>query len=670
MKISTFSTRPICFKHWTRKNYAAFCSIGKTIKIGVLAVSCSIISTGGKIASAQTQSAHFQQDSASQAEQNIGAVVVQGIAQSALPANGGVTLQFSRSDIAALPVQNVQQLLEYVANIDLRQRGANGVQADIRMRGGSEEQTLVLLNGVNVADPRTGHHSLNVPIDLASVDRIEIVQMPGAFAGAVNIITGNAPKTQVAASIGTGSHYYSENKFDINYVKPKLTVTAAASLLQSDGYIYNTDFKTTNAFAQGRFLFNDGGRIEAQFGFQEKSFGANSFYSVGENEFEHVQTFISSVSYAKNVGKISLQANVYHRRSYDNYCKHRDSLVFAAYDRNQDNYHQGDVVGGDLYVGYVGNLGKTTLGVQQRAEHIFSNKLGEPMTSSRPSFENGIDYTYEKWRNTLTAFVKHAYVLRRLTLAASVVGNYSNSFGYYTLGNTQADFSILPQWNVALTLHQSLRLPTFTDLFYNGTGYLPNPDLKPERATTIELGTQYHKERLQINAALFYRDGTDLIDWVYIDEKTQQCLNHVSIATIGAEAGGRYTFNRYFKNLTLSYAFLHLTSPQPLTEKAKGRLFAYLKHKVSVSCAHELVWHLQAAWNVTHEQRNGSYTSRIGGTSAPFVPVTLVDARLQWAQESFTLYVSADNVLDTKYYDYNAVPQAGRWYKVGGRVTC
>ncbi len=60
------------------------------------------------------------------------------------------------ADIQQSPAQSVQDLLEFIAGVDVRQRGAEGVQADISIRGGSFDQTLILLNGINITDPQTG----------------------------------------------------------------------------------------------------------------------------------------------------------------------------------------------------------------------------------------------------------------------------------------------------------------------------------------------------------------------------------------------------------------------------------------------------------------------------------------------------------------------------------
>ena len=113
----------------------------------------------------------------------------------------------TKSEIERAPAQNLNDLLRYVAGVDIRQRGPFGAQADISIRGGTFDQTLILLNGVNITDPQTGHHNLNLPIDIESIERIEILQGPAAksfgpnaFNGAINIITGNSKPNHIRSS--------------------------------------------------------------------------------------------------------------------------------------------------------------------------------------------------------------------------------------------------------------------------------------------------------------------------------------------------------------------------------------------------------------------------------------------------------------------------------------
>jgi hypothetical protein len=117
------------------------------------------------------------------------------------------------AEILAMPAGTIQDILEHVTALDIRQRGSHGVQADVSMRGGSFEQVLILLNGVRINDPQTGHHNLNIPVNLPDIERIEILQGPGsriygpnAFSGAINIITREPGQAGISGSI-TGGEY-------------------------------------------------------------------------------------------------------------------------------------------------------------------------------------------------------------------------------------------------------------------------------------------------------------------------------------------------------------------------------------------------------------------------------------------------------------------------------
>jgi iron complex outermembrane receptor protein len=94
------------------------------------------------------------------------------------------------------PARSLPEILAFVPGLDIRQRGVTGVQADIGIRGGSFEQTLMLLNGIKLTDPQTGHHLMNIPVPLIEIDRVEVLKGPAsrifgqnAYAGAINVIT-------------------------------------------------------------------------------------------------------------------------------------------------------------------------------------------------------------------------------------------------------------------------------------------------------------------------------------------------------------------------------------------------------------------------------------------------------------------------------------------------
>src|SRR5580692_7334834 len=67
---------------------------------------------------------------------------------------------------------SVVDYLRQDASLNLQARAANGVQADLSLRGTTFEQSLILLNGLRINDPETGHLNLDIPVPLDAVTRI------------------------------------------------------------------------------------------------------------------------------------------------------------------------------------------------------------------------------------------------------------------------------------------------------------------------------------------------------------------------------------------------------------------------------------------------------------------------------------------------------------------
>ena len=60
----------------------------------------------------------------------------------------------------------------------------------------------------------------------------------------------------------------------------------------------------------------------------------------------------------------------------------------------------------------------------------------------------------------------------------------------------------------------------------------------------------------------------------------------------------------------------------------------------------------------------GSYTDTEGNV-CDYHPYSIVDGRLAWNADAYSVYLEANNLLNYRYVDYGNVPQPGCWLKAG-----
>jgi vitamin B12 transporter len=656
---------PLSFRQWTRKKFSAFNSLGKVVKISVLPLTCSLLAVAPCALNAQSKK-----------EMQLDEVEVIEEKKELYSELSRVVSIIKREEIAMLPVQNLQDLLNYFMSVDLRQRGANGVQADLSIRGGTFDQVMILLNGVNFTDPHTGHHNLNIPIDLESIERIEILQGPGsrvlgpnAFSGAINIVTGASEKSGANVMFSGGQHGYLAQSANATLKKKKASFFAAASHKQSNGYIDNTDFEITNLFLQSRLESQLLGDINIQLGYQDKSFGANSFYTaLYPNQFEHTRAFLSSIKASKNIGKLNISPAIYHRRHHDRFELFRGSQNAPAW-YSGHNYHQSDVSGASLNSSYVSALGKTKVGADVRLEHIYSTNLGEAMANTRPvPFEDkelNARFKRSSERKNLSWFAEHSVYLKKLSASAGVMGNINSRYGNNTFLGADVSYHFTNYFSAYGTINQSLRMPTFTDLYYVGPTNLGNPDLKPEEAITYEAGFKYIKGGFRSHIAGYQRFGRNIIDWVRATETEKwQSLNHTDVISRGMEASAEYyPKNSIIRCIKGSYSFLDM-------DKNSGELLSsyvldYLRHKVVLGIDNRIYKNWGSSLRFNYQSREGRYYSHLAQQVVDFLPFGLVDLRIHWNNKTIMVFAEASNLLNDSYRDFGNIPQPGRWIRTG-----
>ena len=655
----------ITFKRWGRKAYSLFSVLKQPVRIGVLLAVYTTIAEP-ELLLAQTDSSKVSM------EYNLDEVEVSAQrAPVAFSQVARIVSVITREEIEAAPVQSLQELLEYALSVDVRQRGVHGVQADISVRGGSFDQTLILLNGINISDPQTGHHSLNLPVSFKSIQRIEILEGPAArvfgpnaFSGAINIITTSEGDSSVKLDVSGGQHKLADVNVSANLQSGNWNQFAAFNRMSSDGYIDNTDFKTWNAFYQTK-LNTEPGTLDFQIGRTQKAFGANSFYTATyPNQFEATKTTFASLKFETGT-KIHLTPSIYWRRHQDRFELFRNNPAtwYAGH-----NYHLTDVFGSNLNAWMESAWGKTAFGAEVRSENVWSNVLGEALTTPiEVPGESGKLFTKSYSRTTVSYFAEHSIYLERLSVSAGAMTNWISDlgFGWNIYPGLDVSYAFSDHVKLYGSANSSLRMPTFTDLFYNGPTNTGNPDLKPEKSTTLEGGLKMTYKGFSGRAGAYHRRGKDLIDWIRENETDKwQTKNLTSINSTGIELSGNF-FPEMIWNKPVFITKLGINYSYSEQDKGESNLFSYyvldnLKQKLDIELNHKIWSKLKGSWRVSYQDRNGMRTA-----TESYQPFWLVNARIMWKSPSTEIYLLAANVFDTQYYDFGTLIQPGRWISLG-----
>lgn len=553
-------------------------------------------------------------------------------------ANQNISI-ITKADILNSPAKSIDEILQQIPGMDIRRRGANGVQSDIGFRGSSSEQVLLLLNGIRMNDSQTGHNTLNVPVDLEDVERIEIIKGPAArrfgqnaYAGAINIITKVQPGKRVKISGEIGDYESYGLGLNANFGNEKFSNSLQANSNSSQGYRHNTDFEIRNAFYQNQLKIKNG-NIRLQAGISEKKFGANGFYSspAATEQYEELQASIVSLAYQQSFGKLKLNSNVYWRRGQDMYLFNREKPEIYR------NMHIGNNVGGEVNSSYTSNLGTTGLGVELRKEFLASNNLGD------------------RERFVTQVFFEHHFSLldKKLNITPGISwANYSNEGNFFYPG-LDVGYTFYENNKVYGNISKVHRVPTFTDLYYSSKTEKGNENLLPESAVYAEIGYQYQTKNILAKASGFYRSSTDAIDWTKnsLQDPVWYAKNigDTDIKGIEAELGLQiFSWMKY----TVGYSYLD-NKVKEFRDGYSRYALDNLKHQFVTKLQTKFLKHFtnELVYRYNDRMNSGSYN--------------LLDEKISFTKNDLSVYVLINNVTDSDYTETFGVPMPQRWFHIG-----
>ena len=557
-------------------------------------------------------------------------------------------LTISREEIQKSTATNVSELLQQVAGLDIRRRGAEGMQADLYIRGGSFDQTLLLIDGIKVEDPQTGHHTMNMTLPLEVIEKIEItkgsagrIYGQNAFTGAINIITKKDIENNISLNLAGGSFNQKRGSLTVQRKLENSDILFNYNRKESEGYRYNTDFKNDEFFVKSNFKIKDQ-NISAIGAFNERKFGANGFYAspAAIDQYEETQASLIGFSTTYKKNDLILKPKLYWKRNQDMYVYLRqDPSVYR-------NLHISNKVGAELNASTSNSLGNLGLGFDLSRVSLKSNNLGE------------------RKRTMLNMFVEQQVMLNNDKidftpgLAITYFSDVSTKLNYQN--NFFNNLFFYPGMDLGYRLNNNLklytnigftyRIPTYTDLFYSSPTTLGNENLKLEKALTKEIGLKYLKDDFNFNFSIYQRDASDIIDYVKNNEaEPWQASNIREINTSGFELNLAYKFYLgSFRRQTINIGYSNIDDELLETDFAFSRYaLNSLKNQITATYMFEVNENISSTLAYKNAERSDEEK------------YTVIDFRTSYKLDKFTLSFILNNILDTEYSETNLVPMPG-----------
>lgn len=663
------------FKHFSRKGYALFACMGREVLIGTLSVA-TLSHAKAEGLSARPEVA---EDTLSRSELRLDEVVVTGSrAPLTLQESAKIVSVITRDDIHRAAAESINDILKLATGVDVRQRGGFGVQTDISVRGGNFDQITILLNGVNISSPHTGHLSADFPVSPEDIERIEVLEGPAArvygtsaFNGVINIITRQTGNGAQVHLVG-GQYGYAGGNASIGATLGTFHSQLSGGYTRCDGATPNSDFSSTRLFYQGNATIGSNVKVNGQVGYSYKPYAANTFYGASStDQWESNERWMAAVGADILMGRIHLSPQLYLNRWYDHYQWHKDNPA-------GENFHKVESKGASLNAWMESLLGRTSLGFEVRDERIRSTKLGKLLPEDEWQTTGGHDgkddvlYKYRDQRANVSAFLEHDVLLKQWTVSLGLMANLNDDLDTKWRFYPGIDVSYRPTeaWKLYASWNMGLRMPTFTDLYYSGANIEGNSDLKPEKTTDYQIGGRYTTRGFIAEVQGFYSHKKNMIDWVTYNDanKVSDGIFHsvnFQMDNKGAEINLQmlprqlWGENALVRKIGVQYSYIYEESDYDVDVIMSKYAMDYLRHKVIVS-ADSKIWknlNLSLSWR---------WQDREGKNNPAYA---LLDGRLSWDTAKWSAYIDGSNIFDKKYYDYVSIPQPGSWFRFGVRFS-
>ncbi len=588
-------------------------------------------------------------------------------------ASSGKDIQIiDMSRISNTTALSIDEILKFECGIEIQQRGPAGSQADVIIRGSTFQQVLILIDGIKMNDPITGHFAGYIPVAPGEIERIEVLKGPAAaiygseaVGGVIHIITKTffrfkqnpIHKTSIQTSIGeyglsnvNASTYHTGNK--INFSAGVLSNQTRGQRLRSNnlGYFYNNTFSASLGFKLGQNWY-----AALRSSYDMRDFAAQNFYTTfsSDTATEKVNTLWNQLRLRREGKNSADQFDAAYKKTSDEYLYNSISIA------NKNKSEQ-------FILNYLHNENwksiNLSIGANFENKRIISNDRGNHSNNHFAAFAAATYHTGKFYVNPGVRLVNDQ--------------NYGTVF--------------IPQLNLSYQLSKvtirggagkAIRSADFTERFnnYNKTlvrgGSIGNPNLKAEESSHAELGADIRHHSFKAGITGFIRDQDDVID--FVPTPFSQIPRNLNLDTLG-----KFAYAQNVKWVKTKGLEIYLSKSINIGKSLKANIqsnLTWLDSETSDSIpsfyilSHaKLLWQnniqikykkWEILWQSVYKERNSGQASAIKAVQGK--AYWLNNARIQYTANTFSVFINVQNIGNIQYSDLLGSRMPNRWLSGG-----
>ena len=564
--------------------------------------------------------------------------------------SGKTIIKITEKELKNYQGRSLPELLQTYGGINLiGSRSPAGQNLTFSIRGGRNNQVLILIDGVRVSDPSriSNDFDLNL-LNLANIVSIEIVKGAAstlygssASTGVVNITTKKSSKK---LTVNLGSTIGTQQAANTAFNKISYMSNFANFSGTKDSFQYKLSLGSQNIY--GLSSVDVGTEIDpfiqTNFGFQLGRKGKHLDWNLTFNK-DHSGTSFDNVFETPSDNNSTLITDLERFSLSSTYAYDKGSLHAIVGLQNTDRVFAG---------GYNQTLKGSNLALDVFNKYIIKER-----------FYSVLGYAHQ---NTSYAGapsnVQNDVYLNFVYL--STVGfnfNLGSRLNNHDTYGSHFTYSINPSYSFRLANEDRLKIississafipPSSYQLydFYSG-----NLDLKPEENTTLELGAEWNS-RTQARASLVFFKRTEDPTLIYDLTTFRYGNSEERVAYSGIEFEYQ---NKLFDvvDLRMNYTY---------NETELGSLINLPKHAFGTVIDYDLS-------SATHLNTSIQHTgSRVGLSSAPLDAYTLVDAKVshQFKNQKLSAFFILANIFDADYIEIENYSTQGRNFRLGVNLS-